>query len=76
MEFVNAMSLEEALTLNGETVEQFNYRTERDSDGEKAGKELAAISKAINGGKHMDYTDTDEEKWLPVFRAVGSGVGG
>jgi hypothetical protein len=73
--FVKVMSLEEALTLNGETVEQFNYRTERDSDGEKAGKELDAMSKAINGGEHMDYKDTRVPKWSPVFWSVGSGSG-
>lgn len=73
--FIKVMSLEEALKINGETVEQFNWRTERDSDGERAGKELDAIAKGMNNGKHLDYKDTSVWKCFPVFRAVGSGSG-
>lgn len=73
--FIKVMSLKEALKLNGETLEQFNHRTERDTDGQKAGKELEVLSYAINGGKHMDYKDTSVRKWFPLFWSVGSGRG-
>lgn len=38
-------------------------------------EQLKVISKALNGGSHMDYTDTDVYKYFPWFNAVGSSVG-
>lgn len=67
-DFIKVESLEHALELNGETLERFNWRTERDSDGEKAGKELEAIAKAINNGKVLKV---EEFRYWPVF--IGSG---
>lgn len=36
---------------------------------------LRIICQALNGGKWMDYSDTDEAKYYPWFNASGSGVG-
>jgi hypothetical protein len=36
---------------------------------------LRIICQALNGGKWMDYSDTDETKYYPWFNASGSGVG-
>lgn len=38
-------------------------------------EQLKVISKALNGGTHMDYTDTDVYKYYPYFKALGSSVG-
>lgn len=36
---------------------------------------LRIICQALNGGKWLDYSDTDEAKYYPWFNASGSGVG-
>lgn len=68
-------TLEDALKYNGKTIEEFNARTEHDSDDEKAFKELKEVALALNEGKPMDYKDTSVLKYFPVFWAVGSGRG-
>lgn len=37
-DFIKVTSLEHALQLNGETIEQFNHRTQFDDDVQRAGK--------------------------------------
>lgn len=68
-------TLEDALEYNGETLEQFEARTIKDSNDERAYKALKAIALALNEGTPMDYTDTDVYKYYPWFNAVGSGSG-
>lgn len=38
-------------------------------------EQLKVISKALNGGEHMNYNDTEEYKYYPWFNAVGSSSG-
>jgi len=47
-------SLEAALDYNGETIEQFNWRTERDTDAQRADKEWEAICLALREGKELE----------------------
>lgn len=64
-------SFEAALEINGETIEEFNKRTEHDDDQERAGKELAAIYKAIRQGN-------EDGRYYPYFNnpnRSGSGSG-
>jgi len=75
LEFNKPTSLQEALDFNGETLEQFNHRTQFDTDGQKAGKELEVIALAINKGKVLTYKDTSYRKYFPVFWSVGSSRG-
>ncbi|MGJ1305152.1 hypothetical protein [Sphingobacterium multivorum] len=57
-------TLEDALEYNGKTVEQFNWETERDSDAQKADKELEEIALALREGKQL----TIGQKWYyPYF---------
>jgi len=37
--------------------------------------QLRLICQALNGGEHMDYSDTDEYKYYPCFNSVGSSSG-
>lgn len=67
--------LADALEYNGETLDQFNKRTEHDEDHEKAYKELCVIALALNEGKRMDYSNTNVYKYYPYFYAAGSGSG-
>ncbi len=68
-------TFQDALNYNGETLEEFEARTQHDAPDEKAYKKLKSIVLALNEGKPMDYTDTNIWKYFPWFRAVGSGVG-
>ncbi len=68
-------TLQDALDYNGESMEDFNARTEHDSDDEKAYKELKVIALALNEGKPIDYKDASIYKYYPWFYAVGSGSG-
>lgn len=68
-------TLQDALDYNGETIEQFNTRTQYDADHEKAYKELCVIALALNEGKPMNYKNTKEYKYYPYFNAAGSGSG-
>lgn len=45
------------------------------ADDTYAYEQLKVISKALNGGNHMNYNDTDEYKYFPFFTALGSSVG-
>lgn len=61
-------SFEAALEYNGETMEQFNHRTQFDSPTEKADKKCAVYALALNEGRVMEL---GEERWYPVFRGTG-----
>lgn len=66
-------SLEAALKYNGKTMEQFNHETERDTDGQRAGKELEEIALALREGKELDMS----QKWYyPYFRRAAGSVAG
>lgn len=53
----------------------FHNRNKHLSDDTYAYEQLKIISKALNGGSHMDYEDTDEYKYYPWFNSVGSSSG-
>lgn len=57
-------TLEDALEYNGKTVAQFNWETERDSDAQKADKEIEEIATALREGKTLEMG----QKWYyPYF---------
>jgi len=65
-------TFQDALDFKGETLEQFNWRTERDSPGEKSGKALEVWAYAIRGGKAL----TKEDYWYyPWFNRTSSPSG-
>lgn len=67
-------SLKAALDYNGETEEQFNWRTERDTDQQKADKEWEAICLALREGKELEMG----AKWYYPYAlkpTAGSGSG-
>lgn len=65
-------SFQDALDYNGETLEQFEHRTQFDTPGQKAGKQLEVIALALNEGTPRSRTD----RWYyPWFDRVSSGVG-
>lgn len=68
-DFIKVTSLEHALQLNGETIEQFNHRTQFDDDVQRAGKELEVIAYAINRGRSMKLR---ERRYHPVFVRFGA----
>lgn len=55
LELIQNPTFQDALDITGETLEQFNKRTEHDDDQERASKELAVIFKAINEGEKGIY---------------------
>jgi len=68
-------TFQDALDFNGETLEQFQKRTEHDSPDEIGYKKCKAIVLALNEGEAQDYSDAKVWKYFPWFRSVGSGVG-
>lgn len=65
-------TFQDALDFNGETLEQFEHRTQFDTPGQKAGKSLEVIALALNEGTPRSRTD----RWYyPWFERVSSGVG-
>ncbi|MBB2149154.1 hypothetical protein [Pedobacter gandavensis] len=67
-------TLLDALDYNGETMEQFNWRTERDTDQQKADKEWEAICLALREGKELEMG----AKWYYPYALkpeAGSGSG-
>lgn len=65
-------TVQDALDYNGETREQFDFRTQYDTPGQKAGKALEAVALALNEGKRL----TKEDRWhYPWLERVASGVG-
>lgn len=66
-------SHQDALDWKGETIEDFNWRTERDTDQQKATKELEDIADALRDGNELG-----SYWYYPYFKKVakpGSGVG-
>jgi hypothetical protein len=58
----------EILAANNETQEQFNKRTEHDTDPQKADKELEMMGKATNPkGWRADFSKNSQKKWFPIF---------
>lgn len=66
-------TLEDALEYNGKTVERFNYETERDTDTQRAGKELEEIAKALREGKALKMNQRWYYPWM--YKPTGSAVG-
>lgn len=65
-------TVQDALDYNGETREQFDFRTQYDTPGQKAGKALEAVALALNEGNRL----TKEDRWYyPWLERVASGVG-
>ncbi|HMR18383.1 MAG TPA: hypothetical protein PKA53_03705, partial [Sphingobacterium sp.] len=60
----------DALTYNGKTRERFDWETERDTDAQKADKELEEVATALREGKPLEMG----ERWYyPIFnRPTGS----
>lgn len=63
-------TVQDALDYNGETLEQFNKRTQFDDDQEKATKELGVIAKALREGKPLG-----ERSYYPWFNSARSASG-
>src|SRR5690606_11939252 len=58
-------TLDDALEYNGKTREQFEYETERDTDSQRADKEIEEIAEALREGKELEMG----QRWYyPVFR--------
>lgn len=68
MEYQIIDSLQAALDHNGKTKEQFDFETERDTDAQKAGKEIEEICKAVRNGNK-------EGRYYPWFWSAGSARG-
>lgn len=58
-------SLEAALAYNGKTIERFNWETERDTDAQKADKEIEEIALALREGKELAM---DQRWYYPYFK--------
>lgn len=68
-------TFEDACLAIGIDPKQFHELNKNLSDDTYAYEQLKVISKALNGGKHMDYSDEDEYKYYPWFNSVGSSSG-
>lgn len=68
------VSLEKALEYTGESIQHFNYRTQFDTDQQRAGKELEVIAEAIRQGNELGQEEGD--CWYyPWFNAARSARG-
>ncbi|WP_282635806.1 hypothetical protein [Sphingobacterium thalpophilum] len=68
--YTDIKSLEDALAYNGESIEEFNHRTQFDNDQQRAGKELEVINQALRMGNPLgDYW------YYPVFNSARSASG-
>lgn len=66
-------TVEAALKYNGKTKERFEWETERDTDAQKADKELEEIALALREGKELAMGD----KWFyPIMRKPAGSVAG
>jgi len=73
--YTDIKTFEDACACVGIDPKSFHESRKNLSDDTYAYEQLKVISKALNGGKHMDYTDEDEYKYYPWFNAVGSSAG-
>ncbi|WP_286753895.1 MULTISPECIES: hypothetical protein [Sphingobacterium] len=72
--FTNIKTLQDALDYVGETIDQFNHRTQFDDDAQKAGKELEVIVLAVRQGNILGHNQGD--KWyFPLFYSKRSASG-
>jgi hypothetical protein len=67
-------TFEDVLTEVGETQEQFDKRTEHDSDDDVAYKQAKLIALALNEGKILDGTNTNVYKYFPWHKVSGAGL--
>ncbi len=68
--YTDIKSLEDALAYNGESIEEFNHRTQFDNDQQRAGKELEVINQALRMGNPLG-----EYWYYPVFNSKRSASG-
>lgn len=68
-------TFEDACLAIGIDPKQFHELNKNLSDDTYAYEQLKVISKALNGGEYMDYSDEDEYKYYPWFNALGSSSG-
>lgn len=73
--YTDIKTFDDACACVGIDPKSFHESRKNLSDDTYAYEQLKVISKALNGGTHMDYTDTDVYKYYPYFKAVGSSVG-
>lgn len=57
--YTDIKTLQDALDYNGETLEEFNNRTQYDDDVQRAYKELEVIVKAVRQGNELGKTEND-----------------
>ena len=67
-------TFEDALNEVGETLEEFEARTKKDTIDEKAYKQVKIIALALNEGVIMDGTDTSQYKYYPWHEVKGGGL--
>lgn len=73
--YTDIKTFEDACNYEGIDAKAFHEQNKHLPDDVYAYMQLRIISKALNGGEHMNYDDTDECKYYPYFKAVGSSVG-
>jgi hypothetical protein len=68
MNYKNLLTWNDVLAKNNETQEQFDKRTEHDTDPQKGDKQVESLTKAINRPDWKpDYSNPNQRKWFPVF---------
>ena len=73
--YTDIKTVEQAFDFLGLDYKGWLTRHEDIPDDVLAYMKLRIIVKAINGGKVMDYKNTNEYKYYPWFNAVGSSAG-
>lgn len=68
-------TFDDACAAVGIDLKSFQEARENLSTDTYAYEQLKVISKALNGGEHMNYNDTEEYKYYPWFNSVGSSSG-
>lgn len=73
--YTDIKTFEDACQAVGVDIKTFHEANKSLTEDTYAYEQLKVISKALNGGDHMDYTDTNVYKYYPWFNAVGSSAG-
>ncbi|QBQ41106.1 hypothetical protein E2P86_08035 [Sphingobacterium psychroaquaticum] len=73
--YTDIKTFEDACIVVGIDHLKFSETNKNLSPDTYAYEQLKVISKALNGGNHMDYTDTGVTKYYPYFNSVGSSSG-
>lgn len=73
--YTDIKTFNDACLAVGITESDFHEKNKNLDADTYAYEQLKVISKALNGGDHMDYTDEDVYKYYPWFNAVGSSAG-